>query len=35
MHHSISEGGYSLHLPRYMWEQYEKGFPPTDIFMCA
>lgn len=29
------KNGYGMQLPRFMWEQYEKGFPPTDIFRCA
>ena len=27
-------GGYGMQLPRFMWEQYAKGFPPTDIYVC-
>jgi hypothetical protein len=28
------QNGYGMQLSRFMWEQYEKGFPPTDIFVC-
>jgi hypothetical protein len=29
------QDGYGLQLSRFVWEQYEKGFPPTDISVCA
>ncbi len=27
--------GYGMQLSRFVWEQYKKGFPPTDIGYCA
>jgi hypothetical protein len=29
------QNGYGLQLSRFVWEQYKKGFPPTDISVCA
>jgi hypothetical protein len=26
--------GYGMQLPRFMWEQFDKGFPPSQIFWC-
>jgi hypothetical protein len=34
---AFNQYGFGMHLPRFVWEQYEKakGFPPTDIHYCT
>jgi hypothetical protein len=31
---TIAKNGYGMDLGDFMWEAYDKGFPPTDIFFC-
>ncbi|HEX5713251.1 MAG TPA: hypothetical protein VFX85_08065 [Solirubrobacterales bacterium] len=32
---AFNQYGFGMHLPRFVWEQYAKGFPPTDIYYCT
>ena len=34
MFRPISQSGYGMELARFIWEQYAKGFPPTDMYIC-
>jgi hypothetical protein len=29
-----NEQGFGMQLYRFVWEQYAKGFPPTDLGLC-